>query len=39
MLHFEAIAKETDKNIINANPNSALTCFPKIELKDILANT
>jgi hypothetical protein len=39
MLHFEAIAKETDKTIINANLNSALTCFPKIELKDILANT
>lgn len=39
MLHFEAIAKETDKTIINANPNSALTCFPKIELKDILAKT
>lgn len=34
--HFEAIAKETDKTIINANPNSALNCFPKIALKDLL---
>jgi hypothetical protein len=39
MLHFEAIAKETDKTIINATPNSALNCFPKIELEDLLSNT
>ena len=36
MLHFEAIAKETDVTILNANPDSALNCFPKVELKDIL---
>jgi hypothetical protein len=35
-LHFEFIAKETDKTILNATPNSALTCFPKVDLKDIL---
>lgn len=36
MLHFEAIAEETDKTILNATPDSALNCFPKIVLKDIL---
>jgi hypothetical protein len=34
--HFEDIAKETTCNIINANPDSALDCFPKMKLEDIL---
>jgi len=36
MMHFEAIAKETDVTILNANPDSALNCFPKVRLEDIL---
>ena len=33
---FEAIAKEIKATVINANPDSALECFPKCELKDLL---
>jgi hypothetical protein len=33
---FKKIAKETTVKIINANPDSALNCFPKCELKELL---
>ncbi len=36
MLHLECIAEETDKTILNATPDSALKCFPKVNLQDIL---
>jgi len=37
--HFERAAKRlpTDIAILNATPDSALTCFPKVELNDALA--
>jgi len=33
---FEAMAKEIKVKVINANPDSALNCFPKANLKDLL---
>lgn len=35
MLHFEDIAKEAKVEILNANPDSALPFFPKINLEDL----
>lgn len=36
--HFERAAKETDATIVNATPESALTCFPQMTLDEAIEN-